>query len=117
MQTLNETVNAWVVHPDDLERVDMATDTAGRLYLADGTSGADAIFGGLPRVPSTRVPAGTAILADWTKALLAVREDVRLDLDKSGELFTHNQVQLRAEGRFGFGLTRPQAFAMVDLTA
>lgn len=116
MQNLNEAPNAWVLNPNDLEAVDMATDAAGRLYLADGTSGADAIFGGLPRIASTRIPAGTAILADWSTAVLAVREDVKLDMDKSGALFQANQVQIRAEGRFGLGLTRPQAFAVVDLT-
>lgn len=119
MQVLNERPNAWVMHPSDLELVDLTVDSSGRYYLTGGGGDAavDALFGGLPRIPSTAVPAGTALLGDFTQATLYVREDVRLDADRSGTLFDKNQVKLRAEGRFGFAVLRPQAFAEVDLTA
>lgn len=118
MELLGERPTAWVMNPADLETVDLTTDDMGRYYLTGGGGDGkiDALFGGLPRIPSNRIPAGTAILADWTQSRLLVREDVRLDMDKSGTLFQTNQVVLRAEGRFGWAVLRPQAFAVVDLT-
>jgi HK97 family phage major capsid protein len=109
MELMGEVPTAWVMHPTDLETVDLQTDTNGRLYLV-GAGGDD------PRVASSRIPQGTAILADWAQTRLYVREDVRLDIDRSGVLFDHNQVKLRAETRIGFAVLRPQAFATVDLT-
>lgn len=66
---------------------------------------------------SPSVPQGTAILADWSKLTLFFREQMRIDLDASGVLFQHNQIQLRAKSRVGVGILRPQSFAIVDLTA
>jgi hypothetical protein len=80
-----------------------------------GTS--DNVFGTVPRVVSPSLPEGTAILADWSQACLFIREQMRIDLDASGVLFQHNQIQLRAESRVGFGILRPQSFAIVDLAA
>lgn len=115
LQVLGEKPSAWVMHPTDLEAIDLTEDGTGRLYLADG-NGTNALFGGLPRIASTRIPAGQAILADWAQMRLYVREAVRLDFDKSGTLFTRNEVVARAEGRFGWAVLRPQAAAIVDLT-
>lgn len=118
MEILGEIPTAWVMHPNDIERVDLTTDANGRLYLtgAGGDVRVDSLFGGLPRVPSVRMPAGTALLGDWNQAMLLVRQDVQLRFGQPGDLFTRNEVQARAEGRFGFAVLRPQAFATVDLT-
>jgi HK97 family phage major capsid protein len=119
MTVLDEMPSAWVINPSDLERIDLLREngsTGG--FLVGGSSAAeDNVFGGLPRVPSTLVPAGTAILADWSQVLLAVREDLRLDLDRSGENFKKNLVTARVEGRFGVGVLRPRSFCRVTLTA
>ena len=112
MDLLGEVPTGWVLHPTGLENIDLQTDTNGRPYLV-GTGGDDrsnAPFGDLPRVPSSRIPQITAILADWRQCRLYVREEVRLDMDRSGVLFDHNQVKLRAECRTGFAVLRPQAF-------
>ena len=60
---------------------------------------------------------GTAILGDWTKVGMYVREGVRIDIDAGGDLFTKNQAVLRAEARVGMGVLMPPAFAIIDLTA
>ncbi|MEH3133246.1 MAG: phage major capsid protein [Mycolicibacterium neoaurum] len=57
------------------------------------------------------------MIGDWNFAKLWVREDMRLDTDFGGELFTKNQFVLRAEMRVGCGPLRPTAFRAVDLTA
>ena len=66
------------------------------------------------------MPAGTAILADWQQAGLLIRQaasTLASTQSKIGEvdLWATNQVCLRAEGRFGLKILRPQAFALVEL--
>lgn len=46
-----------------------------------------------------------------------ISHDATLAVNRSGELFTKNQVVLRLEGRFGFALKRPNAFVEISLTA
>ncbi|GEA79864.1 phage major capsid family protein [Cellulomonas uda] len=96
----------------------MREDGATGGFLMNSAA-ADTVFGpGIRRVPSLAVPAGTALLADWSQVRLRVREDAQtLAFHQSGELFKYNLVQLRTEGRYGIEIRRPQAFAVVDLTA
>lgn len=47
---------------------------------------------------SNSIPVGTAVLGDWTKLRLYVREDATLALDASGPLFTTNQFVARDRG-------------------
>jgi hypothetical protein len=46
-----------------------------------------------------------------------VRADASVRADGSGDPFQKDQVQLRYEGRYGFGVLRPSAIAEVDLIA
>jgi HK97 family phage major capsid protein len=112
LQVKQEVPTAWAFSLADAESLDLAKDANGQFYGDQPT-----IFGNIPKVFAAGIPAGFAILADWTQCKLFVREDVKLDADRSGSNFTSNAVVLRAEGRYGFGVLRPQAFAIVDLTA
>jgi HK97 family phage major capsid protein len=111
-QLLDEQVTAIVLHPSDAETLDL---------LREGTNGAFLVFDApgnvlkqIPRVVSRSVPAGTALLGDWREIRLVVREDVNLAADRSGpDLFDKNLVKVRAEGRFGIAVLRPQAFRTV----
>ncbi|KUH90622.1 hypothetical protein AU187_24430 [Mycobacterium sp. IS-1556] len=122
-QTAGERPTAWVLSPADAETLDLTLETSGSGFLLDGVNASNAgsgnVFGNtLPRVVSPSIPAGTALLADWSKLRLYVREDVRIDVDTAGaDLFDKNLAKLRAEGRFGMGLLRPSAFFKIDLTA
>jgi hypothetical protein len=115
------------MHPNDAQAVDLLRfpwggDTqADAGFLLDGyqhgVGGSGNVFGPTtPRVVSPSVPEGTAILADWDQLRLYVREDVRLDVDAGGELFTRNQAIVRAEARIGVSVLKPSSFAVVDLT-
>jgi HK97 family phage major capsid protein len=115
MQNLHEDPTAWVLNPDDAEALDLL-QTADGEFIVDSSAYAN-IFKGLPPVVSTSVPAGTALLADWRLCTLYVRQDTTVDADMSGTLFDTNQAKMRAEGRFGFAVNRPQAFREVALTA
>lgn len=121
-EMLGETPTAWVMSPADLEQVDMLRDEAGgagtgSFLVGTGTTAAANVFGGLPRLASHLVVPGTAYLADWTQLRLVVREQARLDADRSGELFQSNQVQLRCEARYGLAWLRSRAFTVINLTA
>ncbi|CAN5398602.1 hypothetical protein BH11ACT8_BH11ACT8_04390 [soil metagenome] len=113
LDVLGEAPNAWVLNHTDLEAIDLMLDGDNNFM-----GGIEAkIFRNLPRIGSSLVPAGTALLGDWNQTRLYVREGGRLDADTSGVLFDKNQAKLRFEGRFGFAVLRPIAFIIADLTA
>lgn len=113
-----ENPTAWVFNPTDLETFDlMREDGATGGFLLDSTAAAT-IFGTMPRIPSPAVPVGTALLADWRTIRIPVRQGAHtLAATQAGDLFDTNRVKLRSEGRFGLKIKRPQAVAVVDLTA
>lgn len=123
---------AYVLHPSDVEAIDLlrynvdydpeaATDNPQK-YLLDGyvnsVTNSGNIFGdaSIARVSSTSVPQGTALLGDFSQLKLMIRENVRLDVDVSGEQFTTNTALLRAEARVGVAHLRPASFAKINLT-
>jgi hypothetical protein len=111
----------------DAQAIDLARWGTSSGFLSEGHAtgvapGGDPssnnVFGtDVKRVVSNSVPAGTAILGDFTKLRIYVREEAHLDVDASGVLFTKNALVARGEGRFGIGVLRPGAFAICDLTA
>ncbi|MEU1642035.1 phage major capsid protein [Micromonospora zamorensis] len=117
LETAFQQPNAWVLNPADWERIDLLTDNENRYYFGGPAAIATRMLHGLPVVVTPAITAGVGLLADWSQARLRVREDMRLDADRSGTNFTKNQVVLRVEGRFGFDITRPSAFVEIDLTA
>jgi HK97 family phage major capsid protein len=69
------------------------------------------------RVISPSVPAGTAIIGDWSQVVLYVRESMSLVLNYwSDALFSTNAFILRCEMRTVAGFLRPQAFAVATIT-
>lgn len=111
---LEENPTAWVFNPQDAEKLDLLRE--------DGTTGAflalDRILGDVPWVTSPALPAGTALLGDWQQVGILVREGARMDVNtNSGDLFDKNEVKLRAEQRVGLAFRRPQAIAIIHLTA
>ena len=110
-----EKPTAWVLNFDDLETLDLMREDGATGGFMTGID--EKVFGNLPRIGTSAIPAGTAYLGDWRQLRLIVRENGRLDADVSGELFTKNQLKLRHEGRFGFAVLRPSAFVEVDLTS
>ncbi len=119
LEAKGEAATAWVFHPNDIETLDlMREDGATGGFLMDSAAYA-AVFGeGIRRVSSLAVPQGTALLGDWGQTRLRIREGVHtLAATQAGDLFDKNQAKLRSEGRFAFEVKRPQAMAVVDLTA
>lgn len=112
----------WVLNPADAASLDLLREggTPNQFVLAggfeNGLANSANVFGDVPRLVSPRVPAGTALLADWTKVRLFTRGGVMTMLDPfSG--FSANTTRLRSEMRIGMGLLRPSAFAVIALSA
>ncbi|WP_315897987.1 phage major capsid protein [Arthrobacter sp. UKPF54-2] len=89
----------------------------GKFLLGDPAAGSAPNIWRIPRIVSPAVPAGRAILADWSRAVVAVREEATMAVDTSGPLFDKNQAKMRVESRLGFGVKVPSAFAVLDLSA
>ena len=109
--------NGLGLNPEDEERLDLRLDNQNRLY-GNGPFGVgpEQIWG-MPKVVTEAIPQGTAILADWSKGVLWDREQVTIDMtDSHADFFARNLVAVRAEARLAFGVIRPQAFTIIDLT-
>lgn len=108
---------AFVLNPTDAEKLDLVREGAstGQYLLGGPGSKTDQTLWSIPRVASTAVTAGTAILGDWNYAKLIVREGANVALDFSGDNFTKNLATMRVEGRYGLAIKRPAAFAKITL--
>lgn len=117
LEDLDESPTAWVLNPNDAASIEMTRiDEGDGTFLMQGGS-MDVIFGeGITRISSRAVPEGLALLADWRQLRLRVREATSvLAATQAGDMWKQNQVQLRAEGRYGLDIRRPQAIAVVEL--
>lgn len=113
LEVLREQPTAWMMNPEDGEAFDLERengDGTGAFLMSQG-----APLWRLPRVHTPALPVGTAVLGDFRQMRLVQSGQITLKADRSADNFRRNQVELRVEGRFGFAVLRPQAFAIVDL--
>lgn len=111
--------NAYLLNPDDLETVDLLQDNEGRFYFGGPSGvGSASVLWGLPVIETEAVPAGTAYVGDFRKAILWDREQASVTMtDSHLDFFIRNLVAILAEMRAAFGVIQPNAFVEVDLTA
>ena len=117
-QTRNATIGSWVANPADalaLSTVKQSTTSAQALLQPDPTAASRSLVAGLPLLVSTAVPPGTVWGIDPTRALLVVRSDVSIDVDRSA-FFTSHRVAIRAVMRVGFGWPDPSALVKITLS-
>jgi HK97 family phage major capsid protein len=107
---------AVVLNPNDNETLDLVkvNDEANR-FVANPYTSAQPPLWGMTRVVTDAVPAGTAIVGDWTRAVLFDRNQTNILLGTSGDDFLRNLLRALAESRAAFSLTRPAAFTIVSL--
>ena len=103
--------NAVLMNPLDVETVDLARETGGRFYGAGPFAMGPRTLWSLPVVESETIAAGTAVVGDFSKAVLWDREDTTVTFsDSHADFFVRNLVAVLAEERVAFGVTRPAAF-------
>jgi HK97 family phage major capsid protein len=111
---------ALALNPAEAEALDLLRDggATGAYLLGDPAGAAAPNLWRIPRVVSPAIPAGQAVLGDWNRAVVAVREEATAAVDTSGaELFDKNMAKMRVESRLGFGVKVPSSFAVLDLSA
>ena len=109
---------AVALNPIDDEALDLATDDNNRYYGSGPFGTGPSTIWGRPRAVSEAIPAGTAIVADWRFAALWDREAATVSVsDSHADFFIRNLVAVLGELRAAFGVIRPAAFVVCDLTA
>ncbi len=109
---------AYVMHPYDWEDIDLLQDNEGRYYYGGPSVLGTPRLWGLPVVESQAMTEGTAVVADWRRAVLLDREQTQILVsDSHSDFFIRNMLALLAEMRAAFFVARPAAFVEVDLTA
>lgn len=101
----------YLMNPEDWEKYDTAKGTDNHFIGAGPFGNQGPSLWGLPVVESEAVPVGTAIAADFRKAVLWDREQASVSItDSHADFFIRNLVAVLAEERVAFGMTRPAAF-------
>lgn len=111
--------NGILMHPDDVEALDLLQDNEDRFYAGGPFGGSDVpSVWRVPIVESEAITAGTALIGDWRKAVLLDREQATISVsDSHSDFFVRNMVAVLAEARAAFLVVRPSAFVEIDLTA
>lgn len=109
---------AYLLHPNDAERLDLLRDGNGRFYFGGPADDGVQRLWRLPVVESEAIAEGTGLVGDFRQAALWDREQANVSVSDSHEdFFTRNLVAILAELRAAFGVIRPAAFVEIDLTA
>jgi HK97 family phage major capsid protein len=115
--------NGFLLNPTDVEALDLLTDNEARFFFGGPAGGASTNGGltqplwNLPVIESEAVPAGTAYVGDWRKAILWDRQQASVTMsDSHANFFIQNLVAVLAEMRAAFGVIQPSAFVSIDLT-
>lgn len=104
--------NAIALNPVDVERVDLARESGtGRFFSGGPFAMGPRTLWGTPILETEGVTAGTALVGDFSKAVLWDREQTSISItDSHADFFIRNLVAVLAEERVAFGVTRPAAF-------
>ena len=109
---------AYVMNPSDWETIDLLQDNENRYYFGGPMRMGQPTLWGLPVVESEAVPAGTAYVGDWRKAVLWDREQASITVSNShANFFIRNMVAILGELRAAFGVLQPTAFVEIDMSA
>lgn len=132
LEVLSLSASGIVMHPIDWQILELVQDNEGGYYMGPGlpVDRAARRLWGVPVVLSVAADQGTVYVGDFAGSTkLVVREDVVIDWsenlydpDALGEGdgasdFARNLVRWRAEGRFGWAVTRPPGIVKVTLPA
>lgn len=121
VMSLGYTPQVFVLGPQDLERIDLAT-TSGSGEFVNQAGPFDPAAGklwGVPTVVSTQAGAKTGYLIsqDSVKIYADVAAAVRVQWDRSSDDFETNAIRARLEGRFEIGVGRPEGIVKLATAA
>lgn len=110
--------NAYLLHPNDAERLDLMKDLEGRYYYGGPSQDGAQPLWRLPVVETEAITEGVGMVGDFRRAVLWDREAAAISVsDSHSDFFIRNLVAILAELRAAFGVTRPAAFVQFPTTA
>jgi len=109
---------AILLHPNDAEALDLLKDGEQRFYFGGPADGGAQGVWRVPVVESEAMTEGIGLMGDFRKAVIWDREQASIQVsDSHSDFFIRNMVAVLAEMRAAFGVIRPSAFVIVDLTS
>ena len=110
--------NGVLMHPSDWEALDLELTLAGYNSNRDAANESSPRVWGLTVVQSEAIAEGTAVVGDFTKAVLWDRQQTTVQATSGYmDFFMKNLVAILAEMRAAFGVIRPTAFVITDVTS
>lgn len=110
--------NGALINPVDVETLDvLRINLEANHYLVDPFTPGPRTVWGIPLVVTDAVPAGTALIGDFSKAIVFDREELNILVGTAGDDFLRNIVRVLAEARATLAVIRPSAFVAADLAA
>lgn len=110
--------SAIVMNPADWATVRLTTGGMPYAYLwGPPTEKGVMSMWGLPVVATVACPQGFAYVADWSQAMLLVREDVNIFTGLKNDDLIKNILTIVCEARVGFVVMRPPTFSKIGLDA
>jgi HK97 family phage major capsid protein len=114
----NSRASAVLVHPEDNEKIDLLMDAQDTYLFGGPATASTPTIWGLPRVVSSAVPVGNAIVGDFRKSIIWERQPLTVAMyPQHSDYAIKGLVALVANARAAFGVLHPEAFCTVDLTA
>lgn len=112
--------NGFVLHPLDYVRLLIYKTTTGEFNypgLVFGGSNRDILtFNGVPIYKMNQIAVGKALLGDWTRAELLIREGINFGVFyEDQDNVTRNLVTLRIEEELALAVYHPQAFLDMNI--
>lgn len=112
IRLLREMVIAQTEDPEDPQTL---VPTGQYMFGPPSQAGTTTVWGLTPII-TTAIPEGTALVGDYSQAMLWLRAGMRISASDSHEdYFTRNLVAILAEMRAAFGVLKPPAFAKVEI--
>lgn len=101
-----------IMHPDDLEALELTKDAGGNYIIADPTNGGEGRVWRLPIVDTTAMPAGKFLTGAFgTAAQVFDRQQVTFELStENADDFEKNMATARIEERVALAVYRPESF-------
>jgi HK97 family phage major capsid protein len=110
--------NGVLMHPNDWEALDLELTLAGYNSNRDAANESSPRVWGLTVVESEAIAEGTAVVADFRKAVLWDRQQTTVQATSGYmDFFMKNLVAILAEMRAAFGVIRPTAFVITDVSS
>jgi HK97 family phage major capsid protein len=110
--------NAYALHPNDAERLDLLKDLEGRYYYGGPAQDGAQPLWRLPVVETEALTEGVGLCGNFRQAVLWDREQAAILVsDSHADFFIRNLIAILAELRAAFGIFRPAAFVQFPTTS